>query len=183
MNAKKICLVLFLILFAMSTCAWAQVSSKKNMLGKKEPINVVSDRLEAFQEKRMVIFSGNAVATQGDVKLKADRLIIYYKKSEDKKEKVGKQDVEMAGDLEKIEAKGNVVVTQKDMTATGDDAVYYQESAQVVMTGKPVLQQGKNVIKGCKVIFYINENRGEMVKCAEENSGRVTAIIQPQDKK
>jgi len=152
MNAKKICLVLFLILFAMSTCVWAQVSSKKNMLGKKEPINVVSDRLEAFQEKRMVIFSGNAVATQGDVKLKADRLIIYYKKSEDKKEKV-------------------------------DDAVYYQESAQVVMTGKPVLQQGKNVIKGCKVIFYINENRGEMVKCAEENSGRVTAIIQPQDKK
>jgi lipopolysaccharide export system protein LptA len=184
MTAKKICLFVFFILFALQTCAWAQAGfNQKGMVRKSEPIHVVSDKMEAFQEKKMVVFSGSAVATQGDIQLKTDRLSVYYKKSNDKKEKIGKQEVEAAGDLEKIVAQGNVIVTQKEMSATGDEAVYYQESAQIVMTGKPVLRQGKNVIKGCRVIFYINENRGKVEQCETENSERVTAVIQPQDKK
>ena len=77
MSAKKIYLVVFLILFTMNTCAWAQTGlDKKNMLRKTEPIEIVSDKMEAFQEKKMIVFSGNTVATQGDIKLKTDRLTI-----------------------------------------------------------------------------------------------------------
>lgn len=184
MSAKKIYLIVCFMMFAMHTCVWAQTGlDKKNMLRKSEPIEIVSDKFEAFQEKKMVVFSGNAVATQGDIKSKADRLSIYYKKSTDKKEKIGKQDIEVAGELDKIELKGHVIITQKDISAVGEEAVYYQESAQFVMTGNPVLQQGKNVIKGCRVVIYINENRGKVEPCEGENSGRVTATIHPQDKK
>lgn len=184
MSIKKLYFVVFLILFTMNTGAWAQGGlPQKSMLRKAEPIEIISDKMEAFQEKKMIVFSGNAVAQQGDIKLKTDHLSIYYKQPKDKKEKIGKQEVEVAGDLDKIELKGHVIITQKDLSATGNEAVYYQDSAKFVMTGNPVLQQGKNVIKGCKVIIYTSENRGEVQRCDAENSGRVTAIINPKDKK
>ena len=184
MSVKKIYLVVFLILFTMNTCAWAQTGlDKKNLLRKTEPIEIVSDKMEAFQEKKMIIFSGNTVATQGDIKLKTDRLTIYYKDANQKKEKIGKQEIQTTGDLERIEAKGNVNVTQKEISATSEEAVYYQEDAKIIMTGNSVLKQGKNIIKGCKVIIYLNENKGDVQRCDAENSGRVTAIIHPQDKK
>jgi lipopolysaccharide export system protein LptA len=184
MTGKKISYFTLFIVLASFATTWAQTGlDQKNIMRKSEPIEIVSDRMEAFQEKKTVVFSGNAVATQGDIKLRTDRLSFYYKKSNEKKEKVGPHEVETAGDLDRIELKGNVIISQKEISATGDEAVYYQESAMFVMTGNPVLQDGKNVIKGCKVTIYISENRGKVEQCEAGNSGRVTATIHPQDKK
>ncbi|MRR17738.1 MAG: lipopolysaccharide transport periplasmic protein LptA [Deltaproteobacteria bacterium] len=184
MTIKRIFMAVLFIWVAVSSNAAAQMGfDQKSLMRKGAPIEIVSDKMEAFQEKRMIVFSGNAVATQGDIIIKTDNLSVYYKKSNGKKEKIGKQEVEVAGDLDRIELKGHVSISQKDMSATGDEAVYYQESGQFIMTGNPVLQQGKNIIKGCRVVIYANENRGKVEQCPAENSGRVTAIIQPQDKK
>ena len=181
---KKIFLfVLFFLLFTAGFL-WAQTGfDQKNMFRKNEPIEIVSDRMEAFNEKKMVVFSGNAEATQGDIKLRTDRLSIYYKDTDPKKEKAGKQNIGTSGQMDRIEAKGHVKITQKQMSATGDEAIYYQETAQIIMTGNPVLQDGNNTIKGCRIIIFINENRGKVEQCGTGSSGRVTAIIHPQGKK
>jgi lipopolysaccharide export system protein LptA len=155
-------------------------SAKKDKLHSKEPIEIVSDRMDAYNEKKLVIFSGNAVATQGDKEIKSDRLLLYYKKDTGKKDKVGAKEIEGTGDLEKIEAKGNVIVTQKERIATGDEALYHQDSGQIIMTGNPVLRDGKNTIKGDRVIVFTNEDRG-VVECDPKK--RVKAIIYPQEKK
>jgi lipopolysaccharide export system protein LptA len=184
MTAKKTLFFIIFLFLSVHTLTWAQTGfDKKNILRKDAPIEVVSDKMVAYQEKNVVIFSGNAVATQGDVQLKTDLLSIYYKKSQNQKEKPGMPVMEGAGSLDKIEAKGNVIVTQKDMSATGSEAVYYQDTSRVVMTGNPVLKQGKNLVKGCKITVYLDQNRGEVERCAAENSGRVTAIIHPEDQK
>lgn len=184
MTIKKMFMAVLFILVVVSSNAAGQMGfDQKSLMRKGAPIEIVADKMEAFQEKRMIVFSGNAVATQGDIIIKTDTLSVYYKKSNGKKEKIGKQEVEVAGDLDRIELRGHVSISQKDMSATGDEAVYYQESGQFIMTGNPVLQQGKNIIKGCRVVIYANENRGKVEQCPAENSGRVTAIIQPQDKK
>jgi len=183
MLMKKIVLITAGILVALNLQAWAQTGLlQKNTLRNNEPIQIVSDKMEAFQATRMVVFSGNAVAQQGDVRIQADRLSIYYKNSGAQSEKVG-PDAEQTGDLEKIVASGHVVITQKDVLATGNEAVYYQDTARFVMTGNPVLRQEKSVIKGCRVIIQVDENRGKVEQCADENSGRVTAIIHPRKKK
>lgn len=153
--------------------------AKKNKLNSKEPIEIVSDRMDAYNEKKLVIFSGNAVATQGDKEIKSDKLFLYYKKEAGKKDKVGAKEIEETGDLEKIEAKGNVIVTQQKKVATGDEAVYFQDSGQIIMTGNAMLRDGKNQIKGDKVIVYVNEDRG-VVECDPKK--RVKAIIYPQEK-
>jgi lipopolysaccharide export system protein LptA len=135
--------------------------------------------MDAFNEKKLVVFSGNAVATQGDKEIKSDRLLLYYKKEAGKKDKVGAKEVEGTGDLEKIEAKGNVVVTQKERVATGDEAVYFQDSGQIIMTGNATLRDGKNLIKGDKVTVFVNEDRGVV---ESDPKKRVKAVIYPQEK-
>jgi lipopolysaccharide export system protein LptA len=145
-----------------------------------EPMEITSDRMEAFNEKKLVVFSGHAMVTQGKNVLKADKLLLYYKNEPGKKEKIGSIETEKAGELEKIEARGNVSLTQGNRVANGDEAVYYRDTNKIVMTGNAVLNEGKSFIKGDRVIVYLNENRGVV----ESNSQKqVKAIIYPQDRK
>ena len=183
MNKQKTAMIILLGLVFPYTVANAQLNiEKNNFIRKNQPIEIISDRMEAFNEKKMVVFSGNAVATQGDVRLKTDKLFFYYQKNDDVKKTTPMQAVEASTDLDRIEAKGNVVIEQKDMTASSDEAVYFQRSAQIVMTGNAVLREGRNVIKGCRVIIYLDESRGKVEQCESEKSGRVKAIIHPQEK-
>lgn len=181
---KKLSLFVLFFLIVCPGRSWAQAGiDQQSMLRKNEPIEIVADRMEAFQTKKMAVFSGNAEATQGDIKLKTDRLTIYYKDAGRKKEKIGNQDVGTSGEIDRIEAKGNVKITQKQMSATANEALYRQETAQIILTGNPVLQDGNNTIKGCRIVIFINENRGKVEQCDTGNTGRVTAIIQPKGKK
>ena len=180
MIIKKIFLLCILFLLLITSTIQAKDNSAKiNKLSSKEPIEIVADRMDAYNEKKLVIFSGNAVATQGDKEIKSDRLLLYYKKETGKKEKIGAKEIDGTGDLEKIEAKGNVIVTQKEKVATGDEAVYLQDSGQIIMTGNATLRDGKNLIKGDKVIVFVNEDRGTVESDPQK---RVKAIIYPQEK-
>jgi len=147
----------------------------------RQPIHITSDSLEAFNEKRMVVFSGNAVAVRGDMILRSDKLLIYYKKSADgdkPKDKEAKG-VEKPGDLDRMEAQGHVSVTQGKRVATGDEAVFEQDTQRVVLLGNTILREDKNVVRGHKITLLLDENRG----IVEAQKGkRVTATIYPSDK-
>ena len=168
------------ILFVLLTTSLAYAENKLFNKQSDEPIEITSNRMEAFNEKKLIVFSGNAIAKQGNKVLKADQLNLYYKKEPGKKVKVGTTETEGTGDLEKVEAKGNVSLTQGGRTATGDEAIYLRDSGKVIMTGNPVLSEGKNSIKGDRVIVFLNEDRGVV----ESNTKKqVKAIIYPQEKK
>lgn len=145
-----------------------------------QPIQIVSDRLEAFSEKKMVVFSGNAVATQGDKSIHSDRITLYYRKGApegpDQAGKLG----QTVGDLERVEAKGSVRVVQGDRIVTGEEAVFYEDQQKVIMTGNAVMQDGANVVRGQKIIVFMNEKRGVV---EADESKRVTATIYPSDRK
>jgi len=177
---KKIIFHLMLCFICFSYLGAAENAAKKSKLDKDQPIHIVSDRLDAYNDKKLVVFSGNAVATQGDRVIKSDRLLLYYKKDQQGQEKRGSKDADNAGDLEKIEAKGHVIVTEGERIVTGDDAVYYQDTQQIIMTGNPVMREGKNIIQGDKIIVYLNEDRG-IVESTDKN--RVKATIYPEDRK
>lgn len=175
---KKICL--FVLLFALIAALRIHADDNSLIKQSEDPIEITSNRMEAFNENKLVVFSGNAKATQGNKVLKADQLRLYYKKESGKKEKIGTLETEGAGDLEKIEAKGHVLLSQGKRTATGDEAVYFRDSNKVIMTGNAMLKEGKNIIRGDRVIVFLNENRGTV----ESNTQKqVKAIIYPQEKK
>ena len=154
---------------------------KKPPKGANQPIEIVSDRMDAHNDKKLVIFSGNAVATQGDRVIKSDQLLLYYKKDPAKEPAKGeklpaKTGTDLGGDLDKIEAKGHVIITQGERIVTGDSAVFTQATQKVVMTGNAVMQEGSNIIKGNRIIVFLNEDRGIV---ESDQNKRVRAVIYP----
>ena len=177
----KIIISLILTFLCFTYIEAKEVDTKKRLrIDRDQPIQIVSNRMDAYNEDRLVVFSGNAVATQGDKVIKSDRLLFYYKKDSRVPEKVGSQNIGNTGDLEKIEAKGHVTITQGQRVVTGQDAVFYQDSQQIIVTGSAVLSEGKNIIRGDRIVVYLNEDRG-VVEGLEKN--RVNATIYPEDRK
>jgi lipopolysaccharide export system protein LptA len=141
------------------TVAAAPVTASDN----RGPIHVVSDRLEADDEAQIVIFSGNAVATQDDVTIHADRLTIRY--TGEKREIV------------QVVADGHVRILQQEKVATGAKAVYYNQDERVVMTGSPKVTEGDNSVEGQEITLYLKENRSVVSGGA---GGRVKAVFTPK---
>jgi lipopolysaccharide export system protein LptA len=159
---------------------WGQDSRSQWMKeGERKPVQVVSDRLDAYQEKDLVEFSGNVVATQGERVIKSDALLLFFKKKAESGESAAGRPAK-AGDIDRIEAKGNVRISEKDRIVTGDLAVLYEDEQKIVVTGNPVMKEGNNVITGDRVVVLLNENRG----IVEGSKGkRVTAIVYPEESK
>ncbi len=167
------------LILAVFFCCPAHVAGEQMKMG-NEPIHISSDTLEAFNDQRLVVFSGNAEAIRGDMVLRSDKLMIYYRKAEEKGRPKAVPGADAAGDLDRIVAKGRVTVTQGKRLATGDEAVFEQETQRIVMTGNTVMREGKNVIRGNKITLLLNENRG-LVEAQEQK--RVTATIYPNEGK
>lgn len=165
--------LLFILLNGGLFAAEDRVAAAK-VLKSGQPIKITSDRLEAFSEKRLVVFSGNAVAVQGDKIIKADRLSLYYKKETAGAKVEGPAGVEGVGDLERIEAKGKVRITQGKRLVTGDEAVYEQDGQVIIMTGNAVMREEGNIVRGDKITVLLNENRGVV---EGHQKGRVSATI------
>ena len=152
-------------------------SKQKLGIERDQPIHIVSDRLDAYSDKRMVVFSGNAVATQGARTIRADRLTLYYK--EDKKS-AGRAagEAEGMGNMERVEATGHVTITEGERIVTGDAAVFDQDARKITVTGNAVMREGANVIRGDRIVVFLDENRG-VVESTE--NARVTATIYPDN--
>ncbi|MBN1382891.1 MAG: lipopolysaccharide transport periplasmic protein LptA [Deltaproteobacteria bacterium] len=170
-------LFLGLIVYPKSVVAEDFSLSETKAIENDTHVEITSDRLDAYHEKRLVVFSGNAVATQGDIMIKADKILIYYKKNQEDPESEGSTGKKHGVDFEKIEAKGHVTVIQGDRVVSGDDAVYDDDAKKIAMTGNAVMREGNNIIHGETIVVYFKENRG-VVEGAENK--RVKATIYPE---
>jgi lipopolysaccharide export system protein LptA len=174
---RNIIFVGVLIAFLCQPGGAPGATKQKPRIDKNQPIQIVSDRMDAYNEKRMVVFSGNAVATQGARTIRADRLTLYYKENK-KTDGRPAVEVEGTGDLERVEAKGRVTITEGERIATGDDAVFEQDIQKITMTGSAVLREGANIVRGDRVVVFLDENRG-VVESLENR--RVTATVYPKE--
>jgi lipopolysaccharide export system protein LptA len=194
MKKKPVLTLMLLAMFVLMLqgILWGQDNrSKWVKAGESKPIQIVSDRLDAYQDKDLVQFSGNVIATQGERVIKSDVLMIYFKKkaengkpdskkAENKNKEAGTDGAAKADDIDRIEAKGNVRISEKDRIVTGEQAVLYNAEQKIVVTGNPVMKEGNNVITGDRVVVLLDENRGVVEGTAGK---RVTATIYPEESK
>jgi lipopolysaccharide export system protein LptA len=131
----------------------------------RAPINIESDTMEANQKQNFVIFKGNVLAKQEDITLYANMVTIYY-------------DSDTKG-IKTVVATGNVKIVQLNRRATGQKITFNQDENKVVMEGEVVLREGENVIRGERVIYYIDEERS-VVEGGKGN--RVNTTITPPKK-
>jgi lipopolysaccharide export system protein LptA len=67
-----------------------------------------------------------------------------------------------------------VIVTQKDQVVTGETAVFDTKTNLVTMLGGVVLTQGKNVLRGDRLVVDMTTG----VSRVESDSGRVQGLFQ-----
>ena len=147
---------------------------------KGKPIQIVSDRLDVYDSKQLAVFSGNVQVNQQDTIINSDELHVFYKKEGGERKSGDNIGAMNAGDIEKIEARGRVRITQGDRIVTGDNAVLFYEEQKVLVTGNTMMQDGKNKIKGGKITFFMKENRSIVERAEKE---MVTATIYPKEEK
>jgi lipopolysaccharide export system protein LptA len=138
-----------------------------------KPIEVEADALEVENTKQTATFIGNVRVKQGEMRLKSDKLTVFYNGSGG------------AGSsrIDRIAASGNVVVSAPDaQTASGEWATYQVTDRQIEMGNAVVLRQGDNVIRGSRL--YVNLATGQARVSGAEGAnnggtGRVRGLFQP----
>src|SRR6185369_3149200 len=76
--------------------------------------------------------------------------------------------------IRRLEARGNVVVTQKDQIVTGETAVFETRTNLITMLGSVVLTQCKNVLRGDRLMVDMTTG----VSRVESDSGKVQGLFQ-----
>jgi lipopolysaccharide export system protein LptA len=155
---------------------------------REQPIQIEAATLEMRDKKKEATFSGNVKVVQGDTTLTSRTLVVFYDggaaptSTPAANSKAGKAaPIQSAtpgpggsSSIRKLEAKGNVVVTQKDQVVTGETAVFDTRTNLITMLGGIVLTQGKNVLRGDRLVVDMTTG----VSRVESDNGRVQGLFQ-----
>jgi lipopolysaccharide export system protein LptA len=151
-----------------------------------QPIQIEAASLEVRDKKKEATFTGNVKVVQGDTTMTSKILVVFYDQETAATGPGGaakpapKPAMASAtpgpgggSSIRRLEAKGNVVVTQKDQVVTGDTAVFDTKTNLVTMRGGVVLTQGKNVLRGDRLVVDMTTG----VSRVESDSGRVQGLF------
>src|SRR3954470_913316 len=157
-----------------------------------QPIQIEAASLEMRDKKKEATFSGNVKVVQGDTTMTSKTLVVFYDSGPAPATPApapppaapkGSKSVPMqsatpgpggSSSIRRLEAKGSVVVTQKDQVVTGETAVFDTRSNLITMLGGIVLTQGKNVLRGDRLMVDMTTG----VSRVESDSGRVQGLFQ-----
>ena len=126
------------------------------------PINIEADRMTSTEKSNSVTFIGDVDAKQGDVRIRSDKMVVYYvqKKTEKTKKPTDKK---ATNQIEKMICTGNVEITRAEWLGTSQKMVYLEKERQVILTGNAKAWQNQNMVSGDKIIYYLDEGRSEVV--------------------
>ena len=144
----------------------------------KDPITITSDNLEYEYKNGVIVYRGDVLAVQGDVKIRSNELRITLQRTDD-----GKGDGKGATGLDdastskvqSIVASGSVRIDQGARWAIGGKATFDQANRTLVLTESPVLHDGPNEVAGDRVVVYLDEDRSVV----EGGRKRVKAVLFP----
>jgi lipopolysaccharide export system protein LptA len=186
----------FVLIGAAEAGAQSAVTGVPNAMqgfsqNRDQPIHIESATLEMRDKKKEATFAGNVKVVQGDTTMTSKTLVVFYESTPaptapatgpaNSKATQSAPPIPSAtpgpggsSSIRRLEAKGNVVVTQKDQVATGDTAIFETKTNLVTMLGGVVLTQGKNVLRGDRLLVDMTTG----VSRVESDSGKVQGLFQ-----
>jgi lipopolysaccharide export system protein LptA len=115
-------------------------------VNREKPVRITSATLEVRDKEKRATFIGNVLVAQGDTTMKSKTLDVFYEADGEATE--GSTTPGSGQQIRKLEAKGGVLVTQKDQTATGETGLFDMRANTVTLLGNVVITQGGQVIRG-----------------------------------
>jgi lipopolysaccharide export system protein LptA len=180
------------LIAAGAACAQGAVSGVPNAMqgfsqNRDQPIQIEAASLEMRDKKKEATFAGNVKVVQGDTTMTSKILVVFYDSSPSPatpapaNSKAAKSaPIQSAtpgpggsSSIRRLEAKGSVVVTQKDQIVTGETAIFDTKANLITMTGGVVLTQCKNVLRGDRLLVDMTTG----VSRVESDSGKVQGLF------
>lgn len=127
------------------------------------PINIEANHMTSTEKSNSVIFTGEVDATQADVRIRSDKMTVYYTPKEAAPKKKTKAKTGGTQQVEKMVCTGNVEITRGEWLGTSKKMVYLSKERQVILTGNAKAWQGQNMVSGEKIIYFLDEGRSEVV--------------------
>jgi lipopolysaccharide export system protein LptA len=125
-----------------------------------KPIKINANTLEVRDKDKVATFMGDVHLVQGDTTLRSRTLVVFYDDDPAAKtskpppaasQSGGQGGAQQNQQIKRVEAKGDVIVVQKDQTATGETGVFDMRANTVTLLGNVVISQGPNVVRGEKL--------------------------------
>jgi lipopolysaccharide export system protein LptA len=147
-----------------------------------EPVDVSSDAAHVDETSRVVVLTGNVIAKQGDVTLRADTVTVHYLAGAAQASPAGPSEKPGTshGKIDRLEAHGNVVVTRPGEVVKGDSAIYEMIDRRILMTGNVVATRDGNVVRGDHLTVDLVKQTLQLQ--ADQQTGRVRAVFTPPSK-
>jgi lipopolysaccharide export system protein LptA len=157
-----------------------------------QPIKIEAASLEMRHKKKEATFSGNVKVVQGDTTMKSKILVVYYDSAASAEPagttapaasanapiKSATPGPGGSSSIRRLEAKGSVVVTQKDQVVTGQSAIFDTATNLITMQGGVVLTQCTSVLRGDRLVVDMSTG----VSRVESDRGTVQGLF-PQSGK
>lgn len=128
---------------------------------------ITSRRLSLDQETRKAVFEENVVVVDGDLTIRADKMTVFLNAS---------------NTVETICAEGHIHATQSNRVAIARRADYDSREGKLTLTGDPKLQQGRDILKGDTITFWVADRRvvcepnAVMITYSESESNKSSLI-------
>lgn len=162
-------LILFALITGLIISAQVSAATSPNQSSRDRsslPITIKSNELAADNKGKTAIFSGKVIAKQGDITIYADKVTVNYG--------------DVKGDVEKIEASGNVRIVQTNRTGVASQAIYDSREGRITLTGSPKVIQGDDTVSGKIITYYIDDDKSVV---SGGGDSRVEAVIHPPARK
>jgi len=199
-NTRNVCMAALTLAWFAAGDARAQgaMSGVPNAMqgfsqNRDQPIQIEAASLEVRDKSKEATFAGNVKVTQGDTTMSSKTLVVFYDQGSPssppqpatKQKAAAPKGAPMqaaqpgpggSSSIKRLEARGNVVVTQKDQVVTGETAIFDTKANLMTMQGGVVLTQCSNVLKGDRL--KVDMTTG--VSRVESDSGKVQGLFNSQ---
>lgn len=145
-----------------------------------QPVHIEAATLEVRDKDKVATFSGDVKVKQGDTGLRCKSLVVFYEGNDADGKTLQAASPGPGGQqrIKRLEARGGVVVTQKEQTATGETGIFDMKTNTVTLNGNVVMTQGQNVLRGDRLVVDLTSGVSR-VESGKNGQGRVQGLFQP----
>ncbi len=145
-----------------------------------QPVHIEAATLEVRDKDKVATFSGDVKVKQGDTGLRCKSLVVFYEGNDADGKTLQAASPGPGGQqrIKRLEARGGVVVTQKEQTATGENGIFDMKTNTVTLNGNVVMTQGQNVLRGDRLVVDLTSGVSR-VESGKNGQGRVQGLFQP----
>jgi lipopolysaccharide export system protein LptA len=135
--------------------------------GKQTPTEVAADKLTYTDTERKARYTGNVLAKSAASSITAQQIDVYLKQAGEQQAATGKPSASLLpgsdgpSKIDHMVAQGNVIVTEPNRRAVGDQLVYTADDAKYHLTGKSpsIYDATRGTVWGDSLTFYSRDDR------------------------